>query len=122
MGWLLVSHLPKPTVRVEKSVSEYRFVVLTHIKTAHKGNLAIYNTQLLVVGPVKDHLACRSVQRLDRIQRDLRQLKGIQGPHGQVIESCVDICLGIVNIEAVVGVSEDLDVGVQLLEVVLCVL
>lgn len=87
--------------------------LLTAIKTSHEGNFAVDGTQLLVMGPEEDHVVTGTIQGLDGIVRDLIQAETSEL---QVGEAALDLRRDIHARGVVVGVSEDLDVGVKSLE------
>lgn len=51
---------------------------LTHIQTTHERNFAVNDAQLLVVGPVQDHVARRTIQGLEGAARGLGEAESGQ--------------------------------------------
>lgn len=89
--------------------------LLTHIQTAHEDELAIHNTELLVMGPEQDAVAEGAVQRCQRVGRGLGQRHGVQRHARKAVG---DILL----VRDMVRVSEHLNVRVQSLQGMLGVL
>lgn len=112
---LLVSYRPKP-----KPVSKIPVKLisgLTHVQSSHKGNPAIDEAQLLVMGPEQDHVVGASIESLECVARDLGE---VGGP--QVLETLDKAGQDLVASGDMVRVPKDLDVWVQRLEGVLGVL
>lgn len=82
---------------------------LTQIEAAHEGYLGINQAQLLVVCPIQDHIVARAIERLQSVAAELGQVEGVQG---QVLEPLLEVCLEVMAAGQVVGMPEDLDVGV----------
>ena len=92
---------------------------LTHIKSAHKGNSVVYKAQLLVMGPEQDDVIARAVQTLEGIRSQLGDAEGI---HGEPREPSDKVVFDVMTAGIVIRVTEDLDIGVKSLQMVLCVL
>ena len=67
--------------------------------------------------PVENNIVCRAVDCLERVLGYSSQVKVCQ-----VLERVANFRSKVVSSRCVVGMSEDADVGVQLLEGMLCVL
>lgn len=57
---------------------------LTHIQTAHEGDLPINKTEFLMMGPEEDHIIRPAIESLERILRGLEEISGVES---QVLEA-----------------------------------
>lgn len=92
-------------------------IKLTHVKTSHENKLAVNEAEFLVVSPVENNLAGRTVQRFDGVLGRTGKLESVQRSHGQALEDRLQVGLGGIHVQTVVGVPEHFDVLVQLFEV-----
>lgn len=116
---LLVSYLPKPVENVSFTRRLSLGTGLTHIQAAHKGDLAINETELLMMGPEENHIIRAAIESLEGILRGLEEISGVES---QVLEARLEARKDLVSTRDVVRVPEHLDVRVQRLQSMLRVL
>ena len=86
------------------------------VKTAHECSATIDQAELLVMGPVENHLVGCAIHALQVILVHVSQARGVQC---QVLEGALNLRRHHMAIGKVVGMTEDCDIGMQGLQGVL---